>query len=377
MEGEIVMIVSRAPVRLSFGGGGTDLEAYYGRFGGFVLSTAINRYCYVAATEPADGGIHIRSAGFPAGEARAARSSLDDGPAGLARAAITLFASTEIARRGVSLTLASDVPPGTGLGSSSAMAVALLHVLARYLSLPLDAVGIADLACQLEIERLGMPIGKQDQYASACGGLNTIEFTSGGVDVRPLVLPDRLRRALQSRLLLFATGQRRNSSAILSKQREDTRRKISTVTHLHQIKALGLAMRDALLTEDLDGFGRLLDRAWHEKRQLSVAISNTSIDSWYFAARTAGALGGKITGAGGGGYLLLYAPPQRVRTVRRAMCECGLREMPFELERAGVRPVKRLPSEYQAALALNEVMGRVRPPRRLALRSVEGGVSHA
>lgn len=372
------MIVSRAPVRISFGGGGTDLEAYYGRFGGFVLSTAINRYCYVAASEPARGGIHIHSVGHPARTSQTARTSLDDGPERLARAAISLLASEfgELSQRGIGLTLASDVPPGTGLGSSSAMAVALLHALTRYLGIPMAAAGIAELACRLEIERLGMPIGKQDQYASAFGGLNTIEFTSHRVQVNPLALSNHIRRALQARLLLFATGQRRNSSAILSKQREDTRHKISTVTRLHEIKALGQAMRDALLAEDLDAFGRLLDRAWHEKRRLSAAISNTRIDSWYIAARAAGALGGKITGAGGGGYLLLYTPPRHMDAVREAMRAYGLRELPFALESAGVCRLKRLPDEYQVPLALPPAVRNARPPHRLALPFLEGEVSH-
>ena len=365
------MIISRAPMRISFGGGGTDLEAYYARYGGFVLSTAINHYCYATASASLDGGVHIRLADPPAGEPHSS---------GLPEAAVTMFAHKGLARRGVTLTLASDVPPGTGLGSSSAMAVALIHALAGYLRIPLTAAEIARRACELEIERLGMPIGKQDQYASAYGGLNGITFAhDGGVDVQPLVLPPRLRRALHARLLLFATGSRHNSSAILRRQSDDTRRKPIVAARLRRIKALGLAMRDLLLAGDLDGFGRLLDRAWREKRSLSAAISTTSIDTWYFAARSAGALGGKSTGAGGGGFLLLYAPPEKIAAVRAALNDCGLRELPFVFETAGVQALSSLSLDLPAA-----VTARFSPhdaPTAMdamdAMDAIEGGVSHA
>ena len=360
------MIVTRAPMRISFGGGGTDLEAYYARFGGYVLSAAINHYCYVSATASPDGGVHIHTADMPAGETRSRA---------LPEAAVALFAREGLARRGVSLTLASDVPPGTGLGSSSAMAVALIHALANYLRIPMTPAEIARRACQLEIERLGMPIGKQDQYASAYGGLNSITFArDGDVDVRPLALPLRTRRALHTRLLLFATGSRHDSSAILRRQRDDTQRKARVVARLHQIKALGLAMRDTLLAGDLDGFGRLLDCAWREKRRLSAAISNTSIDTWYFAARSAGALGGKITGAGGGGFLLFYAPLERVATVRAALGDCGLRELPFAFEPAGAQTLTRLAPPLPDALTAHS-----RPQaRNLEVEgAMERGISHA
>jgi len=359
-------------MRISFGGGGTDLEAYYARFGGFVLSTAINHYCYATASASLDGGIHIHLADAPAGETHSSA---------LPEAAVAMFAGDGLARRGVSLTLASDVPPGTGLGSSSAMAVALIHALAGYLRLPMTPAEIAERACQLEIERLGMTIGKQDQYASAYGGLNCIAFArDGAVDVRSLALPQRIRRGLHARLLLFATGSRHNSSAILRRQSEDTRRRPMVAARLHQIKALGLAMRDMLLTGDLDGFGRLLDRAWQEKRRLSAAISNTSIDTWYFAARSAGALGGKITGAGGGGFLLLYAPLEKIAAVREALNGCGLRELPFVFETMGVQTLRSLSSDIPDAVSARSYPASrgVHGLRDIeGLRSaLEGGVSH-
>ena len=358
------MIISQAPMRVSFGGGGTDLEAYYERFGGFVLSAAINHYCYATASASSDGGIHIHTADAPAGEMRSTA---------LPEVAVDMFLDAGLSARGVRLTLASDVPPGTGLGSSSAMAVALVHALGGYLRIPMAPAEIARRACQLEIERLGMPIGKQDQYASAYGGLNSITFAcDGDVDVRPLPLPQRIRRSLHARLLLFATGSRHNSSAILRRQSDDTRRKPLVAARLHQIKALGLAMRDTLQRGDLDAFGRLLDRAWREKRRLSVAISNTSIDTWYFAARSAGALGGKITGAGGGGFLLLYAPPEKIAHVRAALEDCGLRELPFAFETAGVHTLRSLALDVPDAL-----MTRSYHAARGLQSAIEGGVSHA
>jgi D-glycero-alpha-D-manno-heptose-7-phosphate kinase len=189
--------------------------------------------------------------------------------------------------------------------------------------------------------------------------------------VQPLALPQRVRRALHARLLLFATGSRHDSSAILRRQRDDTRCKPMVVARLRQIKALGLAMRDALLTEDLNGFGRLLDRAWREKRRLSAAISNTSIDTWYFAARSAGALGGKITGAGGGGFLLLYAPPEKASAVRDTLRDCGLRELPFDFETVGVHTLTHLSLDVPDTMAAHsyQVSQRLRG-------AIEGGVSH-
>jgi D-glycero-alpha-D-manno-heptose-7-phosphate kinase len=364
-EGEANMIISRAPMRISFGGGGADLEAYYARYGGFVLSTAINHYCYAMASASLDGGVHIRMPDPPTGETHSSA---------LPEAAIEMFTHKGLSRRGVALTLASDVPPGAGLGSSSAMAVALIHALAGYLRIPLTAAEIARRACELEIERLGMSIGKQDQYASAYGGLNGITFArDGSVDVRPLPLPPWLRRALHARLLLFDTGGRHNSSAILRRQSDDTRCMPTVVARLHRIKALGLAMRDLLLAGDLDGFGRLLDRAWREKRSLSAAISNTSIDTWYFAARSAGALGGKITGAGGGGFLLLYAPPEKIAAVRAALNDCGLRELPFAFEAAGVQALSSLALDLPDAVSAR-FLAHDAPT---AMDAMEGGVSHA
>lgn len=334
------MVIVRAPVRISFGGGGTDLAAYYAHFGGFVVSTAITRYCYAIADHSADGGISINSADYRICE-RYPRGVIPavEGPLALPKAAIAWFANYGLCEKGVDLFLASEVLPGTGLGSSSAIAVALVQSLTTYLGEPMGDTDVAELACWLEIERLGMPIGKQDQYASACGGLNTIEFTVDGVHVTPLDLPAGVVSELSSRLLLFSTPQTHNSAAILCQLQADTQTKLKTTKSLHRIKALAGEMREALKAEDLDHFGRLLDLGWREKRSLSKRISTAAIDCWYSAARKAGALGGKIVGAGGGGFLLLYCPAHCQEAVRETMTHFGLQEMTFDFDFTGARVV--------------------------------------
>jgi D-glycero-alpha-D-manno-heptose-7-phosphate kinase len=221
------------------------------------------------------------------------------------------------------------------------MAVALVRALAAYLDMPIDVPDTAELACWLEIERLGMPIGKQDQYASTYGGLNTIEFSTDGIDVTPLDLPADVVTALNSRLLLFSTGLTHNSATILRQQRADTQTKPKTIEALHRIKALAEKMREALLAQDLDRFGQLLDLGWREKRSLSKQVSTASIDGWYNAAKKAGALGGKIVGAGGGGAFLLYSSPHRQEAVRATMASFGLKEMTFDFNFTGAQVLTR------------------------------------
>jgi D-glycero-alpha-D-manno-heptose-7-phosphate kinase len=299
------MVIVRAPVRISFGGGGTDLAAYYIPFGGFVVSAAITRYCYVVADRSPDGGIHINSAdyrvyvAYPRGEIPAV-----DGPLALAKAAITYFASHGLLETGVN-------------------------------HMTIGAIEAADLACWLEIEHLDLPIGKQDQYASACGGLNAIEFTANGVSVTPLDLPAEVVTALSTRLLLFSTGKTHDSACILRQQQADTQTNPRTIESLHRIKALAGKVREALIAEDLDCFGQLLDLSWREKRSLSKMISTEAIDHYYNAARKAGALGGKVVGAGGGGFLLFYCAAHRRKAVRETMTRIGLREITFDFDFAG------------------------------------------
>ena len=336
------MIIANAPVRVSFGGGGTDLAAYYRLFGGLVVSAAIKRYCTVLIREPAERCIRISSVDYRISQSFVPGVAPEVAePLALPKAVLEWFVPRGLGRGGIELVLSADVPPGTGLGSSSAMIVALVHALAAYIGMPMDAARAAELASTIEIERLGRPIGKQDHYASAFGGLNTITFTADGVEVEPLRLSPELLSALDARLLLFATGKRRDSAAILSQQRRDSAEKPAVIEALHQIKQLALDMRAALMAGDLDRFGQLLDQAWLTKRRLSDNVSSPAIDCWYAAARAAGALGGKIAGAGGGGFLMLYCPPSRQHGLRATMARLGLSELPFTFDTGAARALSR------------------------------------
>ena len=349
------MICIRAPLRVSFGGGGCDLPAYYERFGGIVVSAAITRYCYAQVAETADGVGRVISADY--GQRfrwEPARIPRTASPLALPKAALRTYAEQGALTSGVRLALAADVPPGSGLGSSSAMAVATLQALATRFASPLSREEAASQACALEIERLGMPIGKQDQYASAYGGLNMIEFTRERVHVTPLRLSPATREALDERLLLFWTRRSHDSARILRAQRADTQSRPEVIASLHEIKSIAVAMRYALEAGHLDGFGRLLDDAWQTKRRLSNAISSAAIDEWYAAARRAGALGGKITGAGGGGFLLLYVPPAQRHAVCEAMARCGLPEEPFRFDDQGMTRLSRAPKGWGQRFAFND-----------------------
>ena len=346
------MLIVRAPVRISFGGGGTDLASYYTQFGGMVVSAAITRYCYVMVNERSDGAIHISSADYhywemyPRGEMPPLVA-----PLALPKAALTWFMEQGLLRTGIDLFLASDVPPGTGLGSSSAMAVALVHALAAYTGHQLTSSSVAELACHLEIELLHMPIGRQDQYASAIGGLNILEFREEGVRISPLALPADVVSSLSARLLLFATGQTRNSADILS--HINMKKQPKTQEALHHIKELAGEMCTALKSGDLDQFGYLMDLAWREKKRLNGSISTQVIDQWYAAARQAGAIGGKVTGAGGGGFLLFYCPQERQSALRSTLAQLGLQEMPFDFDFVGPQlSTTSWSSESQTSLTL-------------------------
>ena len=352
-------IIARAPVRVSFGGGGTDLSVYYEKHGGFVLSTTINRYCHVFARPARDGGIHINSADYRVWQSfRRGQIPEIAEPLTLPKAVLEWFLQQDSLNRllpgGVELFLASEVDGGTGLGSSSAMTVALIQALAALAQahgsdLSLSVEGLAELACHIEIERLQMPIGKQDQYASAFGSLNTIRFTADQVTVEPLPVSPRLREALQMRLMLFSTGRTHDSSDILRRQRSNTEKEPQVLERLHHLKALARQMCDALTGQELDRFGLLLHESWLAKKQLTNEISNSAIDHWYAAARKAGALGGKISGAGGGGFLLLYCPLKRQRAVREQLHSLGLREMPFCFSEGGASVVTSPASQPEAS----------------------------
>ncbi|MHB1131375.1 MAG: GHMP family kinase ATP-binding protein [Chloroflexota bacterium] len=328
------MLIARAPLRISFAGGGTDLPAYYERYGGLVVSTAIARYVYVHASPNGSGDAQITSADYQTFYRHHYGTPMDwNGDLALPRAVLHEFGVDG----GTALFVASEVPPGTGLGSSSAVAVSLIRAVAAYLDQPLTRQQIAETACRIELDKLGAPIGKQDQFATAFGGLNAITFTSAGVTVEPIRTPPGVLRQLESRLMLFFTGTARDSKTILKEQQRATAQgEAQTNAGLHRIKEAAVTCRQCLESGDLDGVGRLLDEGWRQKRRLAAGITNPRIDEIYDLALVNGALGGKITGAGGGGFLLLYCHEKSQAALTACMEKCGLRQMGFRFDGQGV-----------------------------------------
>jgi D-glycero-alpha-D-manno-heptose-7-phosphate kinase len=236
----------------------------------------------------------------------------------------------------MNLFLASEVPPGTGLGSSSATAVTLVRALSTLLDQPMSKQQVAELASYIEIIKMGMPIGKQDQYASSFGGLNKISFTNEGVTVEPISIENSVKQALERRLMLFFTGSSRESTSILKHQRKSTQNQDKVVLKaLHTIKQIAVDIQACLEQGNLDEFARLLHYSWLEKRQLAPGLSTSFIDKCYELALEHGALGGKITGAGGGGFLMLYCYEQAQDTVTTALEEQGLKRMGFRFDQQG------------------------------------------
>ncbi|HIE39577.1 MAG TPA: GHMP kinase, partial [Anaerolineales bacterium] len=287
-----MVLIARAPVRISFGGGGTDLPAYYERYGGLVVSTTIDYYVYTILTPDGSEGVRIISADYRAWSQRPTCEDLIwDGDLRLPKA-VTYYFNV---RDGVTMFLASQVPPGTGLGSSGSVAVSMVKGLAFWCGLDLGPGEVAELACYIEMEKLGMPVGKQDQYAAAYGGLNCIRFGRGGVEVERLRVSGAVREGLEQGLMLFYTGRSRQSSTILRRQkRASALGDRETLRRLDALKALGEEMREALEGGDLEGFGELLHRSWMEKRRVVEGITNQFLDECYAVARERGALGGKV-----------------------------------------------------------------------------------
>ena len=336
-----MILISRAPVRISFGGGGTDLPAYYERYGGMVISATINYYVYTILTPGHPDGVQIISADYRAISQRPTCEDLIwNGDLRLPRAISYYFDL----RDGLNIFLASQIPPGTGLGSSGSVAVSMIKALAFWCGLDLGPAEVAEQACHIEIEKMGMPVGKQDQYAAAFGGLNCITFSRRGVTVEPLRVPAGTHEALEEQLMLFFTGSSRQSSTILRRQKQASQQgDRETLHHLRVIRELGMEIRIALERGDLETFGGLLHRSWMEKRQVAEGITNPFLDQCYQTARENGALGGKVTGAGGGGFLMLYCPVDRQPAVVEALEELGLQRRPFLLEDQGVQVMQGMP----------------------------------
>ena len=331
------MLIVRSPVRISFGGGGTDLPSYYQQYGGAVLSTAINKYFYTILGSRSDQRIQIISSDLRICENWEDFAALERRDGGLE---IPIAVLKELKREvHVDLFLASEIPPGTGLGSSASVCVNVLKTLTSYVRLPLSKQDLAERAYHIARNILGRHVGKQDEYAAAFGGLNFFEFLPDGsanvqtVDPGPSVIMD-----LQSHLLLFFTGAAHHSWNILEEQEKSTQQHDrKPLQALHEIKQLAYQMRDALSDGNLSAFAGLLHESWQAKKQVSSKISNSRIDTLYELAVRHGALGGKITGAGGGGFLLLFCEPQQQDAVRQVLGREGLKEMTFAFEFQGAQ----------------------------------------
>jgi D-glycero-alpha-D-manno-heptose-7-phosphate kinase len=324
-------------MRISFGGGGTDLEAYYTKYGGMVVSTAINKYFYAIITTDESDDLQVISADYRSLFRHSPYKDLFwDGDLALPKAVLHHFGI----RRGLNLFVASEVPPGTGLGSSSAAAVTMVRAISTLVEQPMTKQQVAELASSIEITKMGMPIGKQDQYAAAFGGLNKITFAHDKVTVEPINIAPDVRQTLESRLMLFFTGSSRESTSILKHQRKSTEERDESVLQaLHNIKQVAVDVQTCLERGDLDEFARLLNYSWQEKRRLAPNLSTGFIDECYQLALQHGASAGKITGAGGGGFMLIYCHEHAQEAVTLALEEHGLKRMNFHFDHQGATVV--------------------------------------
>jgi D-glycero-alpha-D-manno-heptose-7-phosphate kinase len=329
------VLIVRSPVRISFGGGGTDLPSYYERYGGAVLSAAINKYFYTILGARGDGRVQVISSDLRVFENWQDIASM---PIRNSELEIPLAVLKDLGSKvSVDLFLASEIPPGTGLGSSASVCVNILQTLTNYLHKPLSKHELAERAFHIARNVLGKHVGKQDEYATAFGGLNFLTFDrDGSTQVEALDLDAEVLQEFQSNLMLFFAGAAHHSWTILQEQEDATRAQNSaTLEALHDVKALGIRMREALQQAQLQTFGELLHEAWEAKRRVSKKISTPRIDKLYKCARDHGAMGGKITGAGGGGFLLLYCERQHREDVRKALSEEGVHEMAFAFDLQG------------------------------------------
>lgn len=316
------MIITKTPFRVSFCGGGSDMANFYEKYGGCVLSTSINKYCYIS--------IHPYFNEKQTLLKYSENELVDE----IDQIKHSIFRQVlkDMHIHGVEITSTADIPGGTGLGSSSTFTVGLLNTLSCYKGKFVSKDKLAKLACEVEIEKLGNPIGKQDQYGAALGGLNYIKFNQdGSVSHEPILMEGKTYKKLQKNLLMFYTGTTRSANTILAEQ---TKNITSEDKAKNLLKMCGLAkdMKVALENNDISSFGKILDEGWQLKKELASGIANPAIDEAYEIAMKNGALGGKLLGAGGGGFLLFYCEEEKQGQLKKAL---GLRELDFTFERDG------------------------------------------
>jgi D-glycero-alpha-D-manno-heptose-7-phosphate kinase len=324
------MIITRSPLRISLGGGGTDLPSYYQEHTGFLIAAAIDKYVCITLHHTFVPDLIIKYS-------RLERvRTVDEVQHPIIREALK---ATGVEPAGLEITSMADIPAGTGLGSSGSFTTALLKALYTYRKNLIHPRELAEEACHIELDRLKEPIGKQDQYIAAFGGLTCFQFLPDGqVNAWPLQISNETLYSLEDNLLLFFTGYSRSASSILKEQDDKSKTQDqSMVENLHFVKELGYQSQEALETGDLVKFAGLMNVHWEHKKKRSGSMSNGHINQWYELARTHGAIGGKLIGAGGGGFLLFYA--EEKRRLRRVMADAGLREVRFRFDFEGTKCV--------------------------------------
>lgn len=322
------MIISRAPVRISLGGGGTDLRSYYSKYGGFLIAGAIDKYVFISANKRFYDSIRLSYSQTEI------INSVEEIKHRIFREALKFLNLNN----GIELVSIADVPANCGLGSSSSFTVSLLNALHAYKREFISQKQLAEEACYIEIEVLGEPIGKQDQYISAFGEVTMLTFErDGNVIVEPVKMSEEALDELERNILLFHTGIERSASEILSEQNEKSKRDEARVIEtLHQIKKIGLETKKVFERGNLDRFGELLDVHWQTKKHLSKKVSNSFIDDCYETAMRNGALGGKIMGAGGGGFFMFYCSEDHAK-LTNALKKKGLKAMRFRFDFEGAK----------------------------------------
>lgn len=322
------MIITRTPFRISFSGGGSDIKDYYLNYGGAVVSVSINKYVYLSIHP------YFYKNGYLLKYSKHENAqNLDE-----IQHKIIKQVFRDYGIKGVDFNSSADIPAGTGLGSSSAFTSGLISLCNAYTDKYMSKEEVAHQACDIEIEKLGEPIGKQDQYACAVGGLNFISFNQdNSVIVEKLFLQKHKRKELQDNLLMFYTGTTRSASAILKEQKKNTASDVKKVENLHKMVKLAHDLRYELQQGNIDAMGEILHSGWMYKKALASGIANEQIDHYYDLALSNGAIGGKLLGAGGGGFLLFYVKQENQEKMRAALS--ALKEVPFEFDTVGTNIV--------------------------------------
>ena len=324
------MIIARSPLRISLGGGGTDLPSYYREHEGFLIAAAIDKYVYVTINRPFNEGIYLKYSEIEHVK------TVDEVSHNIIREALKL---ENLNTPQVEISSIADLPSGTGLGSSGSFTTALLKALYAYRHRHINPEELAELACAIEIDRLKEPIGKQDQYIASVGGITCFAFhKDNSVTFAPLKISRETFHKLEDNLLLFFTGFSRSASEILKDQHiKSQKNDVDMLNNLHFVKEIGYLSKDALESGNTDKFGELMHQHWEHKKKRSGGMSNQDIDSWYATALKNGAIGGKVVGAGGGGFLMFMA--HDAAKLRSTMTKAGLQEVRFKFDFEGAKVI--------------------------------------